>query len=930
MAVVGEASVLVKFIAGPAAAKDLEKQVGKAADKANVSVPVKADTRQAEGNVRSFADKARALLTGRFDFGRELAASLSKLSTVGLDRLIPPLSKAKDLAGGAAKSTESLGASVQKLVGAGAQVGGIGLAIGEIADAGNAVTSGLGDALKNVQAVKASLGENEAAAGVLERVADAARSTNRGLGETTDVADDASDAVEGLGVSLKEGLIAAASAAAVALFGFSLQGVHAFARLAEEVDTVQDVLGGTAEDASRLRAAAVALGVDVNTLAGGVYRLSQNLISNKEKLAAFGVEAAKTADGTTDLYGTLIGLSDSYRALSDPQEKNRLLMLAFGRSGRDLEEVLSAGGDRLREFAEAAERAGLVLDDAGVKKGKEYNIAVRQLSESVKGLQITLGSGLVPVITDVAEGLSVLVDKGNQVTRVIGGLGTVFRVGLAVATGGASEGLRLLARGHESAAEAALKHAAAEKIAAEETEAAEKSATALAGLPAAIEAVDKARAAATDTTVNARRAEEGLARAQQRVADLQEGFAEQAAAAKEDYAEKVVESNQEIAEAEEDLARVQIEAAQSVADAERQASEDIIEARRRTLDAGRNLSDLALRQKQAGNPELLRAITSAQELADATRAVQDARQNERNVAVRSADAVAKARADAAEKIADAEKQVSKSLAEQNELMADGVRIGELSTSQQRQMRDAVKDVSDAEADLAKAREDDFKANEANLRALAKAQADLIVQIREANGETLTQVEKNMVFREQLDKLAQTVGPDSPLSKGLVGLSALFGGLGTDIGAVQEQIDKLQRSLAAGLPESNADPGAARASVLSANEQKLQQLLALLDLLQGGGRAGGGPVIPGYSYTVGEDGPERLDMFRNGRGMVTPLTTTGGGADLIQAIRSLSTTGGSAFSVGQVVVQGATIPAAYANGQEVVRALRSEQYRRTGR
>jgi hypothetical protein len=42
------------------------------------------------------------------------------------------------------------------------------------------------------------------------------------------------------------------------------------------------------------------------------------------------------------------------------------------------------------------------------------------------------------------------------------------------------------------------------------------------------------------------------------------------------------------------------------------------------------------------------------------------------------------------------------------------------------------------------------------------------------------------------------------------------------------------------------------------------------------RAAGGPVFPGGSYTVGEEGPERLDIGPGGMGMVTPLTRGGGG------------------------------------------------------
>ena len=48
----------------------------------------------------------------------------------------------------------------------------------------------------------------------------------------------------------------------------------------------------------------------------------------------------------------------------------------------------------------------------------------------------------------------------------------------------------------------------------------------------------------------------------------------------------------------------------------------------------------------------------------------------------------------------------------------------------------------------------------------------------------------------------------------------------------------------------------------------------------GGRASGGPVWPGWSGTVGEQGPERLTIGKGGFGYVTPSTGGGsGGGDI---------------------------------------------------
>ena len=250
------------------------------------------------------------------------------------------------------------------------------------------------------------------------------------LGATTGIASAAMSKLGLSGVStgqaLGTGVKAGATAAGIAIAALALKGAHDFADLAEEVDSVQDVMGGTAEEASKLRYAALALGVGVDTVAGAMFKFTLNLEKNKGQLSAYGVEAVRAKDGTVDTYATLIRLSDAFRQLSDPVEKNRLLMLAFGKGGRELEEVLSAGGSRLREFAKDAERAGLVLDDAGVKKGKEFNIAMERAKLSVEGLAIKVGGGLVGALTKAADGLSNFTDKANAALKPVGGLSGVL------------------------------------------------------------------------------------------------------------------------------------------------------------------------------------------------------------------------------------------------------------------------------------------------------------------------------------------------------------------------------------------------------------------------------------------------------------------------------------------------------------------------
>ncbi len=401
--------LIIETLGGARAVDELQK-IGNAG-KAEFDKAATAGTRAANDIVSAQARVAAATESGQ----ARIAAASQKLETAQLRAAQSSAAveraqlKVGESAGGtlaAAKAAEAL---------EGAQL--------KAAHAGRAVEAA------QAKVAAATVTANQAIAASRTELAAVEAATSK-LAGTTGIADAALSKMGLSGVStgaaLKTGVAAGATAAAAAIALLAVKGVQDFASLAEEVDGVQDVMGGTAEEASKLRYAAEALGVGVDTVAGAMFKFTLNLEKNKGALAAYGVETVRAKDGSTDVYATLIGLSDAFNRLTDPVQKNQLLMTAFGKGGRELEEILSAGGARLREFAKDAERAGLVLDDAGVKKGKEFNIAMEKASLSVKGLAIGLGGGLVGALTQATDGLSRFIDKANSATKPVGGLAGIL------------------------------------------------------------------------------------------------------------------------------------------------------------------------------------------------------------------------------------------------------------------------------------------------------------------------------------------------------------------------------------------------------------------------------------------------------------------------------------------------------------------------
>jgi hypothetical protein len=214
---------------------------------------------------------------------------------------------------------------------------------------------------------------------------------------------------------MRTAVVGGAAAAGAAYVALAAKGVKAFVDTTAEIRKFKLVSGLTAQEASKLSYALKAVGVDADTGGRAFFQLSKTIENAPQKLAAFGVEVAKNKQGNTDLEGTLFNISDAYKALGSQQEKNALAAAAFGKAGKDLLPILARGKDGLKEFFDEAKRHGLVFDDNQLRQGREFNLAMKNLGEAAKGLEIRIGGGLVPTLAMLARTSGDVIDKLNAI-----------------------------------------------------------------------------------------------------------------------------------------------------------------------------------------------------------------------------------------------------------------------------------------------------------------------------------------------------------------------------------------------------------------------------------------------------------------------------------------------------------------------------------
>lgn len=215
----------------------------------------------------------------------------------------------------------------------------------------------------------------------------------------------------GLGMMAAGGIIAAGLAKA----GSAAQSY------AMEVGKLQRLTGGTARDMSTLAHAAQQTSVPVEDLSKALGIASKNIVSGKwDKLGIDTRNAAGEIAPMTELLGDL---ADKLQGMSNGAEKNDLVLQTLGRNGMALMPMLQQGRAGFANWSAEVEKFGLVMDDAGIKKARELKAAQQDQDAAWKGLTVTLGQSVIPMMTTLT----------NASTSVATGF-----AGLNTATGGAA------------------------------------------------------------------------------------------------------------------------------------------------------------------------------------------------------------------------------------------------------------------------------------------------------------------------------------------------------------------------------------------------------------------------------------------------------------------------------------------------------------
>lgn len=194
-----------------------------------------------------------------------------------------------------------------------------------------------------------------------------------------------------------------ATKAANEIFKMAKDMLGAFTEVAGQIRQMQRVMGGTAEDISKLRFAAEELGVSTDTVSRSMVIANTHLLRNDDVAKRFGI-SMRDAAGNVRPWAELLGeMGDRLKGVASNQERATLAREMFGRSGVAMLPLLNQGTDGLKKFGEAAEEAGLVMSSKDLLASKQMNLAIKDLKAQFQGIAVSIGRTFVPVIIAVVD-----------------------------------------------------------------------------------------------------------------------------------------------------------------------------------------------------------------------------------------------------------------------------------------------------------------------------------------------------------------------------------------------------------------------------------------------------------------------------------------------------------------------------------------------
>lgn len=217
-----------------------------------------------------------------------------------------------------------------------------------------------------------------------------------------------------------------------------------FADMGSDMVDMSQRTGVSVEALSELGFAAEQSGADLGTLEGSFKKMQKMLFeaasgsqTTQETLSSLGLSVEQLAKLSPDEQFKLI--ADRMAQITDPTLKTATAMAIFGKSGTQLLPMLSSGAKGIEELQQQARDLGLTMATEDAQAAEAFGDRIDVLWKVLKKIVFTIGSAVEPVLSAMIEStVKLVVTIGDWIKNNKALIVTVFKIGLAIAAGGAA------------------------------------------------------------------------------------------------------------------------------------------------------------------------------------------------------------------------------------------------------------------------------------------------------------------------------------------------------------------------------------------------------------------------------------------------------------------------------------------------------------
>jgi hypothetical protein len=214
--------------------------------------------------------------------------------------------------------------------------------------------------------------------------------------------------------AVKANALGFAAAGGAALAAFAAKSVMAFNDTALAAGKFAEATGLSVEEASRWTEVAGDIGIEASTVQKAMDRLNKSVATGSREFKELGAEVAYTSAGAVDVNKTFLNTVEALRRIEDPAKRAELAAKTLGKGWQDMAELINQGSDRLEDSLANVSDAK-VINEAELKKARDFREAMDNLADQGEDFALTVGSAIIPILTDLLGVLNTVVDAVKTV-----------------------------------------------------------------------------------------------------------------------------------------------------------------------------------------------------------------------------------------------------------------------------------------------------------------------------------------------------------------------------------------------------------------------------------------------------------------------------------------------------------------------------------